>query len=179
MRTQRRSLDSSHGFTLFETLIVTVIIAVLVGIALAKYFRSVERARSSEAVGNLASIRRGELLHQVKEGNFVEAVDLPAINKELDLELTARDFDYQVTQARKEHFLIVATSRHGTPEPLRATMNQAGKLTYYWPGETSATIRGDGGGAGGGGIGGGASGGDGGSTSWGSHRNTKEGNASC
>ena len=151
-----------RGFTLTELLFVVLIIAILAAIALPLYFRSVERARSAEALTNMAAIRTGEQLHHVEQGTFVGAPDVPAINEQLDLKVNARDFDYEVTQADDKHFLVIATSRHpepGSGNPLRVKMDQAGTVTYEWPGPTGGA-RPSGGGSGGssGGWGGGQSG---------------------
>lgn len=44
------------GFTLMEVLVVVLIVAVLTGIAVPKYMRSLERARATEAMTNLKAI---------------------------------------------------------------------------------------------------------------------------
>lgn len=171
------------GFTLIELLLVVVILAVLAVAALPFYFRIVERARSSEAVASLQAIRGGELLYHAQHGTFVEVIDLPAINAELQLELTARYFDYEVARADGTNLLIVATGRtSGGSGPLRVTMDQGGQITYTWPGDTAGggsngtgigiggggegigAGSGIGGGGGGGGVGGFGGGGSGGGT---------------
>lgn len=150
------------GFTLLELLLVVVVLAILIALALPSYFRSTERARSTEALVNLAEIRKGELLHQAQYGDFTEAIDLPEINHTLELELNARYYDYQISQSNQTSFLIVATSRsRGTP--LQVVMDQTGRITYTWPlTGGSAGIGGGGGGIGGSGSGGGGGGGGGG-----------------
>ncbi len=155
MRRSSRSL-SSGAFTLIEILIVTVILAIVVAVALPSYFRSVQRARSAEAVSNLGVIREAELAHQAQYGTFAEAIDLPAINAALDLELNSRTFEYEIVQADDSSFLAVATSRQSGPnasEPLRVSMDHTGKLTY------SAPLGAGSGGGLGGGFGGGVGGG--------------------
>ena len=47
---------NKSGFTLVEVLIIVLIIAVLSSIALPKYTRTVERARATEAFGNIQQI---------------------------------------------------------------------------------------------------------------------------
>ena len=46
----------NKGFTLIEVLVVVLIVAVLTGIALPKYMRSLERARATEAMSNVKAI---------------------------------------------------------------------------------------------------------------------------
>jgi len=172
-----------RGFTLLEILVAMVILAILLGVALPVFWRSTERARSAEAVTNLSAIRQAQLLHQAQYGTFEEAIDLPSINVKLELELSARYFDYEIANADQRKFLIIATSRTaaGSSPPLRVTMDETGRLTYHWPDATGGSDGGSGGGrsggrggttgggssSGGGGTSGGGSGsggGDGGST---------------
>lgn len=165
MRRLDDGLNRRQGFTLLEVLTVVVILAVLVAIALPLYFRSVEQARSTEAVANLGAIRQAQFLHQAQHSTFAEALDLPAINAQLDLELSARYFDYEVQDADAQQFLIVATSRGAPPgsaAPLRITMDQTGQLTYHRPPSTGSGGGFGGGSSGGGGGAGGSSGGGGG-----------------
>jgi len=146
------------GFTLTEVLVVVVILVVLAVIALPRYFRIVRHARATEAVANLSAIRTGELLYQATHGTFTEAIDLPSINAELELELHARHFDYEVEQAEQSKFLIVAMSRpdgFGATTPLRVTMDHTGKLTFSDTGGGGSGGSGGGGSSGSGSLGGG------------------------
>ena len=161
-----KRLTHRSAFTLTEVMVVVVILAILAAIALPLYFRSVERARSVEAVQNLAAIRQGQILHQASYGTFVEALDLPAINATLDLDLSARHFDYAVTQPSPDKFLITATSKtSGTP--LRLTMDQTGAILYHWPGGVGVAPTGLGGSGAGPGPGPGSVGGSAGGSSGG------------
>lgn len=49
--------DSTHGFTLLETMVVVAIVAVLATIALPSYADYIKRARILEAVGRLSDAR--------------------------------------------------------------------------------------------------------------------------
>ncbi len=143
-----------QAFTLLELLIAILIIVILASIALPLYFRSVEHARSTEALSNLSAIRSAQTLYRAQYGEFVEALDLPAINTNLNLELTARHYDYQIPEADQDSFLIVASSPR-----LTLTMDNTGKITYQWPGGGSGSSSGStGASSGGGGSGGGSSG---------------------
>jgi len=164
MRRLRRD-RASRAFTLMELLIIAVVLALLVGVALPYYLRTMQRARSTEALSHLAHIRQAELFYRAQHGTFVEALDLPAINAGLELDLTARHFDYAITQDAADQFLIVATSKQ-TDESLRVTMDHTGRISYVWPGQSDGGLTGglggrSGSGGGGGGGGGGSGGGPG------------------
>jgi len=49
------------GFTLLELVIVVIIVAVLAGLGIPQFVKTVERARASEAVGLLGSLRSAQL----------------------------------------------------------------------------------------------------------------------
>ena len=165
----RRAPAPLRAFTLTELLIAIAIVVLLAALAIPSYRRAVEDARSTEAVHNLALIRQAEMTYRTANDAFVEAIDLPMINTVLDVELSARYFDYAVQRTETEGFLIIATSKTATgPDsgPLRVTMDHTGQLTYHRPGLTSTGgglggIGGGGGGSSGGGSSGGGSGGGG------------------
>ena len=52
-----RLFKAEKGFTLVELMIVVVIVGILAGVSIPMYGRSAKRARISEAVGALGSIR--------------------------------------------------------------------------------------------------------------------------
>ena len=52
-----RLFKAEKGFTLVELMIVVVIVGILAGVSIPMYGRSAKRARTSEAVGALGSIR--------------------------------------------------------------------------------------------------------------------------
>ena len=162
MSARRLIRQRQRGFTLLEMLMVVVVLAVLIAIAVPMYYRSVEQARSVEAVNNLDSIRQAQLLHQAATGAFVDAVDLPTINTVLALDLTARHYEYAIEKTGDSGFMIAATGRQivpGAGGPLRVTMDETGHITYDWPaGAGGSAGSGGGGGRGSGGVSGGGSG---------------------
>lgn len=168
---------AQQAWTLLEVLLVVVIIGVLLALALPRYHRLTEHARSSEAVVTLAAIRTGEALYLAQAGTFVDAPDLSSINTALNLDLASDQFEYEIAQASPDAFLAVATRKlpasQAGQEPLRIAMDHQGQITYYWPGQLTPGggvvgpplgpgTGGGGGIGGGGGLGGGGGGGSGG-----------------
>ncbi|MBI2871421.1 MAG: prepilin-type N-terminal cleavage/methylation domain-containing protein, partial [Candidatus Omnitrophica bacterium] len=162
-----------RGWTLLELLVVLIIVGVLAAIAVPAYFHFVEKARQTEAVSNLGSIRRAQLAHQAETGRFVAAPDLSSIKEELDLDIQPEYFDYKVVRASEDTFLAEATQTGfvlpGQEAP-RVTIDEAGNVVYFPGGKPLGPFDyGEGGGgagedtgpAGGGGGGSGSSGGGG------------------
>ncbi len=57
------------GFTLIELLIVMVVVAVLVSVALPKYYASMERGRSVEGINNLRAVSDAANAQYILNGN--------------------------------------------------------------------------------------------------------------
>lgn len=59
-----------QGFTLAELLIVIVILGILGGIALPRFFPQAEKGRVAEAVAMLSAIRQGEEAYKLENGTY-------------------------------------------------------------------------------------------------------------
>ncbi len=86
---------NKHGFTLLELLIVVVILAVLAGLALPQYIRTIARSKEAEGWQNLATLRSAETRYYAEWEKFTGTVGL------LDVEdpnaATRRYFKYFLT----------------------------------------------------------------------------------
>lgn len=64
--------NSMKGFTLAELLIVIVILGILGGIALPRFYPQQEKGRVAEAVAILSAIRQGEEAYRLEKGNYID-----------------------------------------------------------------------------------------------------------
>ena len=74
--------NSEGGFTLIELLVVLIIIGVLAGLGIPKYFRAVERSRAQEGVMVLSAIYQAQQRFQQRNSSYATLpgqldVDIP------------------------------------------------------------------------------------------------------
>ena len=67
-------MQNKKGFTLLELLVVVLIIGILAGIALPQYQKAVHKARMTEAVIRLKSLRNGIDMWLLEHGQFPSSV---------------------------------------------------------------------------------------------------------
>ena len=62
--------ERPSGFTMTEVMIALAIIAVLAGLAIPGYFRTIETSRGNEALTTLNIIHMGEKIYRLNNGTF-------------------------------------------------------------------------------------------------------------
>lgn len=124
----------TKGFTLTEVLIAIVVVAVLAGLALPNYFRTVEQARSNEAISNLNTVYMGQRIYRLNAGRFWPNPDganstLADINNNLNLELTTRFYNTITVTSTGAGTAFTAVAARGNPGAKTFTINQNGTIT--------------------------------------------------
>lgn len=108
------------GFTLLELLMVVIIIAILASLALPQYLRTVAKARRSEALNVLATIRSAEQRYKAEKSVFSDAfgpLDLDYSNASGAVtgnQMNVGSWTYDVSLANTDPFTINATGNPST-----------------------------------------------------------------
>jgi len=69
------------GFTLLELIIVIIVIGILASIALPRFLRVTEKARTAEAKSSLSTLRSAQLRYKAQHGNY--SSDINATDAEI------------------------------------------------------------------------------------------------
>ncbi len=123
-----------RGMTLTEVLIAVVVVGVLAGLALPNYFRTVEQARSNEAISNLNTVFMGQRIYRLNAGRFWPNPDgtdatLATINTTLNLELTTQFYNTISVTSTGAGTAFTATASRGNTGAKQFTIDQNGTIT--------------------------------------------------
>ena len=175
-------MPNRKGFTFLEILIVAVVVSILAVVSFHFYEEYVEKSKSSEAMINIAAIKKVEEAYKEETGEYVAAGSTDEINKLLHLGIIPQYYEYMVVGVTEDNFIVIAkrigedldqylSSGELPPQTIVLAMDKSGVMSggyggYLGGGTTSGGgggTSGWGGGSGGtGGTGGGISGGTGG-----------------
>lgn len=123
----------NKGFTLIEVLIVIVIIAVLAGLAVPLYQRSVEKSRKAEALEVLSAMRQSEMRYFVQKGVYTTdtaALDYDFSNTALIAGGQRLHFTYNISVGAGSSLVVraVRNTVEGGSTSNTVTLDQTGKV---------------------------------------------------
>lgn len=123
----------TKGFTLVELLIVIIIVTILSAVAIPTYIKTVEKARSEEAITNLKLIYDAEGIYRLENDVYIPDsaifTSILILNPDLYLDIKQRSWDYEILgEAGGTTFLAFATRNSGSSPYLNSqiTINQDG-----------------------------------------------------
>ncbi len=108
----------NRGFTILEILIVVIIVAVLASLALPRMGSMIERARATEALSILASVRLAMERCYVSKRDYNQCIPLPPTNAFTGLGLndpsdtTNSHFDYGISTSVNGYSVVAARNTH-------------------------------------------------------------------
>ena len=110
-----RKLGKGKGFTLLELLIVIVVLAILAGLALPQYVRTIARSREAEGWQNMATLRGAEMRYYAEWDSFTD--DLTIMDITDPNAATNRYFDYAVAPAPPSIIFTITADPAGGTRP--------------------------------------------------------------
>jgi prepilin-type N-terminal cleavage/methylation domain-containing protein len=113
------------GFTLFELLVVVIIVGILAALGLPQFTKTKEHALGREAVANLKLIAAAQRLYAMETGSYYPMPtgtdsNITTINSNLRLSIpnpsasSSRNWNYAVTDTSAPSFSVIATRTSGT-----------------------------------------------------------------
>ncbi len=102
-----RKIHLSSGFTLIELMIVTIVIAILLGISIPLYLVQAERAMGAKAMENLQGIFNAEIIYMAENETFTaDRVELETYSP---IGPNDTDWSYNIGTATQTKFTATAT----------------------------------------------------------------------
>ena len=120
-----RQRTRSKGFTLLELVIVIVILAILAGLAVPRYIRTVNRSRANEALTILSELRGSAQRYYARNNASYASMAIASLDFDpTDVGGTA-NFTYTLGNVGAATFTFTATATNGTGT---ITLDQAGAV---------------------------------------------------
>ena len=97
-----------NAFTLVEVLITVVIIGILASLSFYFYKQAVDKAKANEAVVNVKTISDAEKTKRAEIDKYLAANNIEEINKQLELEIAPKYYEYRVAGVTDDNFIVIA-----------------------------------------------------------------------
>ncbi len=85
------------GFTLIEVIVVIIILAVIAGVALPNYRKTVERSYQQTAINNLTALHGAQQIYRAQYGTYWGTGNVSAINTNLGLNIIENGMTFTST----------------------------------------------------------------------------------
>ena len=97
-----------NAFTLVEVLITVVIIGILASLSFYFYKQAVDKAKANEAIVNVKTISDAEKTKRAEIDKYLAANNIEEINKQLELEIAPKYYEYRVAGVTDDNFIVIA-----------------------------------------------------------------------
>jgi len=144
-----------NAFTLVEILITVAIIGILSALSSYVYKQAVDKTKASEAAMNVKTISDAEKIKKAEIDRYLSADNIEEINRQLELEITPKYYEYKVVGVTDDDFIVIAkrigedmkTSKLAS-ELLVIAMNKSGAMSSGYEQYIVGTVGGSQGGVG-------------------------------
>jgi len=125
-----------NAFTLLEILITVAIIGILSSLSFYFYKQAVDKSKANEAAMNVKTISDAEKIKKAEVDKYLAADNIEEINKQLELDITPKYYEYKVVGVTDDDFIVIAkrigedmkTSKLSS-ELLVVAMNKSGVMS--------------------------------------------------
>ena len=105
---KRTNMRRKSAFTLLEILITVIIIGILASMSFYFYKQAVDKAKANEAVVNVKTISDAEKTKRAEIDKYLAANNIEEINKQLELEIAPKYYEYRVAGVTDDNFIVIA-----------------------------------------------------------------------
>jgi len=97
-----------NAFTLLEILITVAIIGILSSLSFYFYKQAMDKSKASEAAINVKTISDAEKIKKAEVDKYLSADNIEEINKQLELDITPKYYEYKVVGVTDDDFIVIA-----------------------------------------------------------------------
>ena len=128
-----RKKNQKSGFTLFEIIIVIIIIGTIAALAMPRLTNTIERSKAGEAAENLTALLAGQNRYKLENGNFKNGTGGGN-------DLAANDLDLTINVSQNFNTPKIYNGAAAIGANIIASMSSKGSTTYRLMIDTSGKI---------------------------------------